>query len=267
MDHLDQLLKALCQARPGPGDDAVLDHVHMTILDRRQLGKPRALRDVAGLAHGTGVGDVDVRILLEQHLGAEGGEAGARGGAEVGAAGQRDHVVDERFAAGGHERLAVDLEEGRRAGGGRDLGLHVVLGLLHGVGDLLGLLGGAGELPQVGDVGHHAVVGRGVDDVDLHAELLELAAQLVLDTAGGQHKVRLERGDLLHVGVGEVADLGQALGFFWVVVVAGAGDHLVAGADGVGDLGVGRSKAHDAGGRLVHGDRGACAVGDRDRTG
>ncbi len=124
-----------------------------------------------------------------------------------------------------------------------------------------------GELADVLDGGDDVVVGLGVDDVDLHAEVLELAAQLGLDATGGQNEVRRVRSGLLDVGTVEVADLGQALGFLGVVVVARAGDHLVAGADGVDDLGVGRRQAHDAGGRLVQRDLGAGVVGDGDGAG
>ena len=116
------------------------------------------------------------------------------------------------------------------------------LGGGHLAGDRRRAVLGAGELADVLDGGDGVVVGLGVDDVDLDAELLELAEQLVLQAAGGEDQVGVERGDLLDVGIGEVADLGQGLGLLGVVVVAGAGDHLVAGADGVGDLGVGRAR-------------------------
>src|SRR5665647_3028020 len=62
MDHLDQLLQSLGKTRPGPGDEVVVDHVHVPVLDRRQIGEPGTLGDVSRLAHGPGVGDVDGRV-------------------------------------------------------------------------------------------------------------------------------------------------------------------------------------------------------------
>ena len=112
-------LEALGQARAGPGDDAVVDDVDLAVLDGGELGEAGALVDVAGLAHRPGVGDVDRRVLAHQHLGAEVREAAAGHGADVLAAGDGDHVVDERVGAGRHERLAVDLEERRRLARGR----------------------------------------------------------------------------------------------------------------------------------------------------
>jgi hypothetical protein len=98
---------------------------------------------------------------------------------------------------------------------------------------------------QVLQVRHRLVERRRVHHVDLHTQVLKLAAQTCLDAAGGQHQVRLHGDDLLNARVGEVADLGQRLGCRRVVVVGGAGHHLAAAADCVGHLGVGRSEADD----------------------
>ena len=142
--------------------------------------------------------------------------------------------------------LRIDLEEDRRLGQRGDLVGHRLDVGLHLRHQGVGRGAGAHQQAEVVQVVHRLVERRRVDHVDLHAQVLELAAQAGLDAAGGQHEVGLHGDDLLDARVGEVADLGQRLGGRRVVVVGRAGDHLAAGADGEGDLGVGRRQADDA---------------------